>query len=194
FARLPNSNSNSISDPEAQRLHTSPFAGHRMPINLPQPTVLRTCARGTISALPFDSTPTRSAVSDYFTVTSPSLSRGTYPPPTPLSSEDDEADLPSYSEHIGSCDDGKPFLLSKFLFKYGFLFPLLWFLSIIILFIPLTHPPNWEPHKSPAERAALLRRIRATELIWARLSLCAACIFLCLVALTVTIFMVATAA
>ncbi|KAI0249763.1 hypothetical protein BJV78DRAFT_1129127, partial [Lactifluus subvellereus] len=105
--------------------------------------------------------------------------------PVPFTSQDDEVDLPSYSEYIGPCDDGKPFLLAKFLFKYGFLCPPLWFVSVAILLIPLTPPPDWEPHRSEAERAALVHRIRATEIMWARCSLGAAAIVSCLISLIV---------
>ena len=124
------------SDPEAQRQPAS--STDRRTIIKPAP--LRHCARGTISALPLDSTPTRSAVNTYFAISSPTFSRGTIysrhdRPPAPsrfflpdnipppyeyLTSEDKEARLPSYSEHFGPCDDDKPFLLAKFLFKYGF--------------------------------------------------------------------------
>jgi len=199
------------SDPEAQRQHAS-FADRRTITN---PAPLHPCARGTISALPLDSTPTRSAVNTYFAVSSPTFSRGTsysrhdrppapsrfplpdnipppyeYPPFGNLTSEDEEARLPSYSEHFGPCNDDKPFLLAKFLFKYGFVFPPFWFLSIFILLIPFT-PPTWERVKSPIERATLLRHTRATERMWVHRSLCAAAIFSGLVALTVAIFMVA---
>ncbi len=221
------------SDPEAQRQHAS-FADRRTIVNFPKPSPLRPCARGTISALPFDSTPTRSAVNTYFAVSSPTFSRGTiysrhdrppapsrfplpdnipppyeYPPSANLTSEDEEARLPSYSEHIGPCDDDKPFLLAKFLFKYGFgrclplpprhpnigpfvicfraVFPPFWFLSILILFVPFTPPPD----KSPVERATLLRHTRATERLWAHRSLCAAGIFSGIITLTTAIFMVA---
>ncbi|KAH9036851.1 hypothetical protein EDB85DRAFT_1939011 [Lactarius pseudohatsudake] len=224
------------SDPEAQRQAT--FADRRTIVNFPKPVPLRPCARGTISALPFDSTPTRSAVNTYFAISSPTFSRGTiysrhdrppapsrlllpdnlpppyeYPPSADLTSEDEDARLPSYSEHIGPCDDDKPFLLAKFLFKYGFgrclllpphypnigpfvvcfcaVFPPFWFLSTLILLIPLTPPPTWELDKSPVERATLLRHTRATECLWARRGLCAAGIFSGLVTLTVAIFMVA---
>lgn len=143
------------SDPEAQRQRAS-FADRRTISNFPAPAPLRPCARGTISALPLDSTPTRSAINTYFAITSPSFSRGTiysrhdrppapsrfplpdnipppyeYPPLGNLTSEDEEAHLPSYSEHFGPCDDDKPFLLAKFLFKYGFGRRLL---------LPLCHP------------------------------------------------------
>jgi hypothetical protein len=138
-ARLPTT---IASDHEAQRQRVS-LAERRTSIYLPQPAPLRTCAWGTIASLPFDSAPTRSAVNAYFdAVPSPTFSRGTflsrhdlpprpstipdhppayeYPPPVPFTSQGDEVDLPSYSEYIGPCGDGKPFLLAKFLFKYGF--------------------------------------------------------------------------
>ena len=218
-ARFPTS---IASDHEAQRQHAS-LAERRIPI-FPPP--LRTCARGTIASLPFDLTPTRSALNTYFSIPSPTLSRGTYysrhdmppppstlpdrppayeyPPPVPFSNQDDEMDLPSYSEYIGPCDDGKPFLLAKFLFRYGFcksfssvawryefnslshtVCPPLWFVSVVILLVPLTPPPDWEPHRSEAERAALVHRIRATEIMWARRSLVAAGIVSCLISLIV---------
>lgn len=193
------------SDPEAQRQHAS-FADRRTIINLPKPTPLRPCARGTISALPLDSTPTRSAVNTYFAISSPTFSRGTIysrhdrpPAPSrfplldnlPPPYEDEEAHLPSYSEHFGPCNDDKPNLLAKFLFKYGFVFPPFWFLSILILFIPLTPLSTWELDKSPAERATLSRHFRDTERMWIHRSLCAAGVFSILMALTVAIFMVA---
>lgn len=204
------------SDPEAQSQHAS-FADRRTIINFPKPASLCPCARGTISALPLGSTPTRSAVNTYFAISSPPFSRGTiysrhdrppapsrfplpdnipppyeYPPLGNLISEDEEAPLPSYSEHFGPCDDDKPFLLAKFLFKCGFVFPPFWYLSIPILFIPMTPPPTWELDKSPIERATLLRHTRATERMWAHRSFCAAGIFSFLVIITVAIFVAVT--
>jgi hypothetical protein len=136
IARLPTSIPSA--DREAQRQLAS-RAELRTSIYLPQPPPLRTCARGTIASLPFDSTLSRSAVDAYFDTIPSNLSRGTilsrhdlpplsstlspthdYPPSVSLTSLEDEVDLPSYSEHIGPCDDGKPFLLAQFLFKYGF--------------------------------------------------------------------------
>ena len=224
------------SDPEAaQRRHAS-FADRRTIINLSKPVPLRPCARGTISALPLENTPTRGAIDTYFAISSPTFSRGTtysrhdrppapsrfplsdnIPPPYDYPSnctfEDEEARLPSYSEHFGPCDDDKPFLLAKFLFKYGFgrcfpfpprrpnigpfvicfraVFPPFWFFSIFILLIPLAPPPTWEIDKSPPERASLLCHVRNTERMWALRSLCAAGVFSGLVALTVAIFIVA---
>ena len=232
---IPRFSTSVASDPEAQRQDAS-FADRRTIINLPKP--LRPCARGTISSLPLNSTPTRSAVNTYFAIFSPTLSRGTiysrhdrppapsrcplpdsipppyeYPSSANLASEDEEARLPPYSEHFGPCDDDKPFLLAKFLFMYGFgrclllppvarisgpfvicfraVFPPFWFLSMFILFIPLTSPPTWEVEQAPAERATLLRHIRDTERMWAHRSLCAAGIFSGLIVLTVAIFMIA---
>jgi hypothetical protein len=135
-ARLPTS---IASDHEAQRQRAS-FAERRTPISLPQPVRIR--AWRTVASLPFDSTPTRSAVDSYFAGTPSQLPRGTfssrhdqpprpstlparapaheYPPSLPLAGQEDEVDLQSYSAHIGPCNDGKPFLLAKFFFKYGF--------------------------------------------------------------------------
>ena len=212
------------SDPEAQRQHAS-FADRRTIIYLPKPAPLHPCARGTISALPLDSTPTRSAVNTYFAISSPTFSRGTIwsrhdrppaPSRVPLSDnlpppyDDDEAHLPPYSEHIGPCNDDKPILLAKLFFKYGFgrcrrlpsphpnigpfvmcfcaVFPPFWFISILILFIPLT-PPTGERDNFPADRATPSRR--DIERVWVHRSLCAAAVFSVLMALTVAIFMAA---
>jgi hypothetical protein len=134
IARLPTS---IASDHEAQRQHAS-FAKGRTSIPLPEPVCIR--ARRTAPPIPFGLTPTRSAVDSYFAITSnvsrdTSSSRHDQPPrpstlpacapaheypPLPLAGQEDEVDPQSYSAHIGPCIDGKPFLLAKFLFKYGF--------------------------------------------------------------------------
>ena len=70
-------------------------------------------------------------------------------------------------------------------------FPPLWLPGALLLLLPLSPPPSWEPHKPAAARAALLRHMRRTEVRWARrclvalgvLCLCAAlCVLVVLVA------------
>src|SRR6266404_5822020 len=69
--------------------------------------------------------------------------------------------------------------------------PPLWFLSILILIIPLT-PPTCEFDKASGERAVLLCHTRVAERMWAHRSLCAAGVFSGLVTFIAAAFVVIT--
>ncbi|KAJ8072207.1 hypothetical protein PM082_015765 [Marasmius tenuissimus] len=84
----------------------------------------------------------------------------------PYFGEPPEYSLTGYSE---------PVTFAMFLFKLGFVFPPFWALGASILLSPL-HVPEpagpgvraWLPEKSDSERQEIIRKIRATELKWAR--------------------------
>lgn len=65
--------------------------------------------------------------------------------------------------------------------------PLLWFLSFIILLSPLSAPADWESNKTPAQRAVMLQRMRASEVRWARRSLLAATLLTAVIAAIIVI-------
>ncbi|KAI0264633.1 hypothetical protein BC834DRAFT_881822 [Gloeopeniophorella convolvens] len=214
FARFPRLGA---SDPESQPERVS-FSGLRMVVHLPEPIPLRTRAW---RAVPITSeagdADTRNALAGD-TLHTPSLTRNEVvsrraesfphnvppfyfdvPPPyeeaisalTHTSLEEEAP--PSYSEHPGPCGGGNTsFMLAEFFFKCGFLFPPLWFFSAFLLFFPLVLPPDWEPYRSPAERAALLRQIRAAELLWIRRGVCAAFILSSMISVAVVLSVEAT--
>ncbi|KAF4564857.1 hypothetical protein EYR40_011030 [Pleurotus pulmonarius] len=120
-------------------------------------------------------------------------------------SSNKEDDLPSYSDVEAHAPPSysqrghkEPVTLAMYLFKFGFLFPPFWILGALILVSDLrapnaeetTLPPpspsngsddghlSWLPDKTPAERAAIVQRIRYTEVKWAKRCL-AALAFLC---------------
>ncbi|ETW76147.1 hypothetical protein HETIRDRAFT_106724 [Heterobasidion irregulare TC 32-1] len=76
----------------------------------------------------------------------------------------DAREPPSYTQQRISYE---PVTLAQYMFKFGFIFPPLWFLSIFILIMPLTAPPDWELNKTIAERQALLDAMRNAERKWA---------------------------
>ncbi|VDC07433.1 unnamed protein product [Peniophora sp. CBMAI 1063] len=104
-----------------------------------------------------------------------------------------EEELPTYAQSAsadlerGDGEEREPVTLAQYLFKFGFLFPLLWFLSFIILLSPLSAPTDWEANKTPAQRARMLQRMRASEVRWARRSLLAATTLTAVIAAIVVI-------
>ncbi|KZV68358.1 hypothetical protein PENSPDRAFT_653286 [Peniophora sp. CONT] len=104
-----------------------------------------------------------------------------------------EEELPSYAQSAsadwerGDGEEREPVTLAQYLFKFGFLCPLLWFLSFIILLSPLSAPADWESNKTPAQRARMLQRMRASEVRWARRSLLAATLLTAVIAAIVVI-------
>jgi type IV secretory pathway component VirB8 len=70
--------------------------------------------------------------------------------------------------------------------------PILWFLSIFVILCPLDAPADWEQSKTPAQRARLLARMRATEVRWARRSLFAAFSLCVTIAVVVSVVVVVT--
>jgi len=85
------------------------------------------------------------------------------PPPPPYV----DIELPAYSlEPI----DEEPPTLAKYIFVFGFLFPLFWILGAVILLYPLTLPREFQvkPSKSREELELCERIIRAAEVKWAK--------------------------
>ncbi|GJE86446.1 hypothetical protein PsYK624_025260 [Phanerochaete sordida] len=75
----------------------------------------------------------------------------------------ESVDLPTYTSVA------EPPTLAMYLFKFGFLCPVLWLAGVSILLFPLAAPPqNWEPTKTEAEREELLGLLRRTEIKWAK--------------------------
>ncbi|KAJ7284555.1 hypothetical protein C8J57DRAFT_1431967 [Mycena rebaudengoi] len=78
-------------------------------------------------------------------------------------------DAPEYTQR-----PTEPVTLAMFLFKFGFLFPPFWIMGVIILMSPLRAPPaatpstSWLPEKTESERQAIIDRMRAAELKWAK--------------------------
>lgn len=75
-----------------------------------------------------------------------------------------EHDLPAYNEALTT----EPITLAQHLFKFGFLFPPLWLLGLIILFSPITTPSDFYAQKPEPERAELARVMRRAEVKWAK--------------------------
>ncbi|TFK75034.1 hypothetical protein BDN72DRAFT_886129 [Pluteus cervinus] len=102
--------------------------------------------------------------------------------------------LPPYAETLPSyatSQKSEPVTLARYLFKFGFLFPLFWILGAIILISPLSAPDSsdavlsWLPEKTDAERQQIIKDVRKTELKWAKR---------CLLALIALIFLAAAIA
>ncbi|KAA1473145.1 hypothetical protein DENSPDRAFT_839580 [Dentipellis sp. KUC8613] len=126
-------------------------------------------------------------------------SKDTPPPYIYPSPSSPEQELPTYAQTVATpeiCRDSlvdarkEPPTLAEYLFKYGFLFPLLWLLTIPILFTPLVAPEGWEPTKSAAERARILQEMRGVEVKWALRSLTAFLVFAVILATIVTLALV----
>ncbi|KAH7909996.1 hypothetical protein BJ138DRAFT_1066079 [Hygrophoropsis aurantiaca] len=85
------------------------------------------------------------------------------PAPPAYSQEGDCEKLPTYDE----CTT-EPVTLARYLFVYGFFFPVFWLVGITIIFSPLRVSPGWESDKTEEEKQQLLSEMRATELKWAK--------------------------
>ncbi|KAF9513685.1 hypothetical protein BS47DRAFT_1393079 [Hydnum rufescens UP504] len=83
-------------------------------------------------------------------------------------------EMPKLSNRTTS-DDEEPKTLSRALFLYGFLMPLLWLIGASIIFLDLKYYPDAlhdvEDPRTEEERAADLEVIRRAELRWAWRSL-----------------------
>ncbi|KDQ61529.1 hypothetical protein JAAARDRAFT_66628 [Jaapia argillacea MUCL 33604] len=110
------------------------------------------------------------------------------PPPAyesqhPYHPQDSDADLemglPSYDAQE------EPDTLAMYLFKYGFLFPPFWLLGTIILFLSLTAPSDFHPHKTERERNEILDVMRKAEVKWGRRCAVALVVLVVVVALVV---------
>ncbi|KAI0064867.1 hypothetical protein BV25DRAFT_1914027 [Artomyces pyxidatus] len=199
-----------VSDIEAQRTPLVRTYSSSSTATLPSPAPLHTHAPRTTSTPPSSTAITYNAVDAFFGVVSPT--RGTldsrhdeqpapsalaspdeippayaYPLPAPLAPEDEDEVPPSYAQTLAGPDMSEPTTLAQYFFKYGFLFPPLWFASLFILLSPLSAPADWEPTKTPTERAALLRRMRSAEVKWARRSLFAATLLTLVIVVAVVI-------
>lgn len=79
-----------------------------------------------------------------------------------------EEPLPKYSEPF------KPAILSEYLFKYGFFFPLFWIVGALVLLMPLNEPDpaitgrKWLPEKTDVERQQILKDMREVEVRWSK--------------------------
>lgn len=60
-------------------------------------------------------------------------------------------------------ETGEPNTLARHLFRYGFFFPLFWFVGACILASNLSPPENWEETKTEDERRELIAVMRAAE-------------------------------
>jgi len=93
------------------------------------------------------------------------------PPPYPHTSHrrnintSTNSDLPAYAEVAPTTE---PITLARYVFKYGFLFPPLWFLGLIILLTPLPVPADFHADKPESERTALVEAMRRAEVKWAK--------------------------
>ncbi|KAL0060500.1 hypothetical protein AAF712_012733 [Marasmius tenuissimus] len=84
---------------------------------------------------------------------------------------------PPYVEPPEYTKSAEPITLAKYLFKFGFLFPLFWVMGAFILITPLrapdedvtdpTSPHAWLPEKTEAEKAAVISHLRKAEVKWA---------------------------
>lgn len=118
-----------------------------------------------------------------------------YPLPVPLHTDPafDESELPSYSQLEATharqsvSAEPEPITLAQYFFKFDFIFPPLWFLSVFILFSPRSAPADWETTKTLAERDALLDTMRKAESKWARRSIAAAALLSVMITAIVTI-------
>lgn len=96
----------------------------------------------------------------------------------------DAREPPSYTQQRISYE---PVTLAQYMFKFSFIFPPLWFLSIFILILPLTVPPDWELNKTIAERQALLDAMRNAERKWAWRSVTAASLLSAVIIIVIVI-------
>ncbi|KAG1720402.1 hypothetical protein EDB19DRAFT_574011 [Suillus lakei] len=96
--------------------------------------------------------------------------------------------LPVYTACPCPGADDEPTTLARYLFAYGFFFPIFWIVGVAIIFSPLRPTPEWETGKSEGERQRLLAEMRASELKWAKRCLYAIVALLVLVIVLVTTF------
>jgi len=91
--------------------------------------------------------------------------RSAAPPPyEPRLSDEESEKLPSYTE----CWSQEPATVARYLFYYGFFFPLFWIIGIVFLYSPLRASPDWESGKSQEEKDQIMKQMRAEESKWAR--------------------------
>ncbi|KAG1740164.1 uncharacterized protein EDB91DRAFT_1053427 [Suillus paluster] len=108
--------------------------------------------------------------------------------PPPYLHEGEFEKLPVYAACPCPGADKEPITLARYLFVYGFFFPVFWIVGVAIIFSPLRPTPEWETAKSEEEKQKLLAEMRVSELKWARRCLYAMVALLVLVIVLVTTF------
>ncbi|KAJ8595020.1 hypothetical protein M405DRAFT_849912 [Rhizopogon salebrosus TDB-379] len=93
--------------------------------------------------------------------------------PPPYSGEGESEKLPVYTACPCPGAGDEPITLARYLFVYGFFFPVFWIVGVAIIFSPLRPTTEWETGKSEEERRRLLAEMRVAELKWAKRCLCA---------------------
>ncbi|OAX34360.1 hypothetical protein K503DRAFT_794199 [Rhizopogon vinicolor AM-OR11-026] len=108
--------------------------------------------------------------------------------PPPYSREGEFEKLPAYNACPCPSSDDEPITLARYLFVYGFFFPVFWIVGVAIIFSPLRPTPEWEVGKSEEERQRLLAAMRVSELKWAKRSLYALVSLLVIIIVLVATF------
>ncbi|KAG0696469.1 hypothetical protein DFH29DRAFT_857948 [Suillus ampliporus] len=108
--------------------------------------------------------------------------------PPPYFREGEFEKLPVYAACPSPGVDDEPITLARYLFVYGFFFPVFWIVGVAIIFSPLRPAPEWETGKSEEERQRLLAEMRVAELKWAKRCLYAIVALLVLIIVLVTTF------
>ncbi|KAG2126259.1 uncharacterized protein EDB93DRAFT_1156452 [Suillus bovinus] len=112
--------------------------------------------------------------------------------PPPYLREGEFEKLPVRTAYPSPDADNKPIILTRYLFSYGFFFPIFWIVGIAIIFSPLRPTPEWGMGKSEEERQRLLAEMRVSELKWAKRCLYAmiALLVLVIIVLVTTLVLV----
>ncbi|KAG1774759.1 hypothetical protein EV702DRAFT_974359 [Suillus placidus] len=108
--------------------------------------------------------------------------------PPPYLREGEFEKLPAYTACPCPSANDEPITLARYLFVYGFFFPIFWIVGVAIIFSPLRPTPEWETGRSEEERQRLLARMRDLELKWAKRCLYAMVALLVLIMVLVTTF------
>ncbi|KAG1866038.1 hypothetical protein F4604DRAFT_1585875 [Suillus subluteus] len=108
--------------------------------------------------------------------------------PPPYMREGEFEKPPVYTACPSPCADDQPITLTRYLFLYGFFFPIFWIVGVAIIFSPLRPTPEWETGKSEEERQKFLAEMRVSELKWAKRCLYAMVALLVLIVVLVTTF------
>ncbi|KAG2123414.1 hypothetical protein DEU56DRAFT_745459 [Suillus clintonianus] len=106
--------------------------------------------------------------------------------PPPYLREGEFEKLPVYTACPCPGTDDEPITLARYLFVYGFFFPIFWIIGIAIFFLPLRPSSDWETGKSAEEKQRLLAEMRVSELKWAKRCLYALVALLVLAIVLVT--------
>ncbi|KDQ52370.1 hypothetical protein JAAARDRAFT_138904 [Jaapia argillacea MUCL 33604] len=84
--------------------------------------------------------------------------------PPPYAPTTDVEKLPPYEAK--SPLDETP--MTKYMFMYGFAFPLFWIMGVVILRSPLQLTSDWHPEKPEEERREMMEKMREVEMVWAK--------------------------